>query len=351
MLKQENYSGEVPIEKTKEYKYLGFIISCVGDNMANIKAIKDKSIGVIRTIMHKLEALNLERYYFECAMIFMNVMLRGSILYASETYYNLTENQLRSIERIEEGFLRKILKTTKGCPIVQLYLETGQWPARFAIQKSRLLFLKTILAEDEQSMVSKFFYLQLQRPSRGDWASTCLKDLKNLKILNTLEEIKIMPKRTFLNLLQKSIRENALIYLLKKMGSKGSEMVYDSLEMADYLLPYNDRLKIEEKQTMFKIRNRMVEIGNNFGKKEDCFCGVKETMSHIYTCEFLNDEKSDNAYENIHTGNLSEQIEVFKRFEINIKRRNQIRLIRDEQNETPCDQSNDPLDCKQYSIG
>ena len=69
-------------------------------------------------------------------------------------------------------------------------------------------------------------------------------------------------------------------------------------------------------------------------------------MSHIYTCEFLNDEKSDNAYENIHTGNLSEQIEVFKRFEINIKRRNQIRLMRDEQNETPCDQSNDPLDCK-----
>ena len=88
-------------------------------------------------------------------------------MYASETYYNLTENQLRSIERIEEGFLRKILKTTKGCPIVQLYLETGQWPARFAIQKSRLLFLKTILAEDEQSMVSKKNYLQLQRPSRG----------------------------------------------------------------------------------------------------------------------------------------------------------------------------------------
>ena len=35
----ENYIGEVPIEKTKEYKYLGFIISCVGDN---INAIKKK---------------------------------------------------------------------------------------------------------------------------------------------------------------------------------------------------------------------------------------------------------------------------------------------------------------------
>ena len=87
--------GEVPIGKTKEQKYLGFVIY-------SIKAIKKKSIGVIRTIMNKLERLKLRQYYFECAVLFMNVILRGSILYASETYYNLTENQLRNIERIEE---------------------------------------------------------------------------------------------------------------------------------------------------------------------------------------------------------------------------------------------------------
>ena len=71
-------------------------------------------------------------------------------------------------------------------------------------------------------------------------------------------------------------------------------------------------------------------------------------MSHIYNCKLLNVEKSDNAYEKIHTGNLIEQIEVYRRFEINITKRNQ---IRDEQNGTPCDQSFDPLDCNQYSIG
>ena len=43
-------------------------------------------------------------------------------------YYNLKETDLRQIERIEEEFLRKILKTTKGCPIMQLYLEVGQHP-------------------------------------------------------------------------------------------------------------------------------------------------------------------------------------------------------------------------------
>ena len=68
-------------------------------------------------------------------MVYFNVILRGSILYASETYYNLTENNLRNLEKIEEVFLRKILRTQKSCPISQLYLETGQWPARFQITK------------------------------------------------------------------------------------------------------------------------------------------------------------------------------------------------------------------------
>ena len=56
----------------------------------------------------------------------MNVILRGSILYASECYYNLTENELRRIEKIEERYIRKVFKTGRNCPIAQMYLEFGQ---------------------------------------------------------------------------------------------------------------------------------------------------------------------------------------------------------------------------------
>ena len=136
----ESYSGPVPIDSADEYKYLGFVISSKGDNMANIRQLKNKSIGIIRKIMNRLNSLHLRNYYFECAIILMNSMLRGSILYASDMYYNLKENELRQIERIEESFLRKVLNTTKGCPITQLYLEMGQIPARFVIQKMRCLY-------------------------------------------------------------------------------------------------------------------------------------------------------------------------------------------------------------------
>ena len=83
---EENFNGQVAIGKAEEYKYLGFVISNTGDNMANIREVKKKSIGVIRKIMNKLKGLHLKSYYFECSIILMNSILRGSIFYASDMY-------------------------------------------------------------------------------------------------------------------------------------------------------------------------------------------------------------------------------------------------------------------------
>ena len=118
----ETYDGEVEMEKTKKQKYLGFILSTKGDNMDNISEMKNKSVWIINKILDKLKTLNLRKYYFECALIFLNIILRTSILYASKTHYNLKENEMRALERIEEQFLRlgTILQDLK-------YLEEGYY--------------------------------------------------------------------------------------------------------------------------------------------------------------------------------------------------------------------------------
>ena len=87
----ERYTGQTEIENVTEQKYLGFVLSSTGDNMANIKEIKKKSIGIVRTTLNKLNSLHLKNYYFECSVILMNVMIRCSILYASDMYYQLNE--------------------------------------------------------------------------------------------------------------------------------------------------------------------------------------------------------------------------------------------------------------------
>ena len=100
--------------------------------------------------------------------------------------------------------------------------------------KIRLLFLKVILHEKPESLIYKFLQLQFEHPTKGDWASTCVKDLKELKIDLSLEEIKIISKPKYQKLLKSAISIKALEYLLDKQGRKGSEIKHSHLEMAVY---------------------------------------------------------------------------------------------------------------------
>ena len=153
------------------------------------------------------------------------------------------------------------MKTTKGCPITPLYLETGHEPARFEIFRRRLLFLKNILHEKPNSRIYQFVRLQYENPTKGDCMSSCLTDLKYLDINLSLSDIISLSVNQLKNILEKSIKRKSFEYLMGKIGSKGKEIRYSCLRMAEYLLP-NDYLSISEKMQIFSIRNRMVNIEN-----------------------------------------------------------------------------------------
>ena len=284
-------------------------------------------------------------------MIFLNAILRPSILYACETYYSLSEYDLRQLERIEENYLRKIFKTPKSCPIVQLYLESGQIPARFEIQRLRLLYLQNILKQNPASMIYKFFQLQVKNPTRGDWVTACLKDLKELRIDKSFEQIKEMTKSKYNNLLKKMINENALDYLTKKKGAKGKEITYKNIEMAEYLQPYS-KISVIEKRKLFEIRNKMTNIPNNYksrNQKIKCWCGEDEEIEHIYSGKILNkNEKIEIKYEEMYRNNLKKQMQILRILEKNLERR---KSMNNENEIFPCDLLQDPLNCKRFSNG
>ena len=96
-----------------------------------------------------------------------------------------------------------------------------------------------------------------------------------------------------------SIQKKALQYLIAKQRRKGIEIHYHELKMAEYLQPNEEEISISDQRNIFAIRNRMVEIPNNFKRNKEehkCVCGENETTKHIYNCEQLN---SDDKYKNI----------------------------------------------------
>ena len=102
-----------------------------------------------------------------------------------------------------------------------------------------------------------------------------------------MEEIEKTTKKQFKEIVKKSIKQKAFEYLENKRKSKGKEIRYTELKMAEYLQPGYVNITLTEQRGIFSLRNRMIEISENFStkiKKEKCNCGEELSMKHIYMC-------------------------------------------------------------------
>ena len=139
--------------------YLGHVISKNGGNMSNIIRRRNNSISTEKQILKMIKGLG--PYTFEGAFIYIQSLIRTSLLYGSETMYNITEKELRAIESIEESAIQKALKTKRSCPKHILYLESGIYPARYIIHRKIMSFLKYILNQQNDSILYSMFELKV----------------------------------------------------------------------------------------------------------------------------------------------------------------------------------------------
>ena len=121
------------MEEVQEILYLGAVISYDGKNSKNIVHKQNRALGTQKQIMSMVKGLG--KYTIECGFVYLNTLLRGSILYAAEAMLNISEQDFRHIEQIEEDLMRKLFSTDRSCPLHLMYLEAGQVPARFQIKR------------------------------------------------------------------------------------------------------------------------------------------------------------------------------------------------------------------------
>ena len=174
-------------------------------------------------------------------------------------------------------------------------------------------------------MISYVLALQFKHPTRGDWASTFMDNMKQFKMTESLQEIRNIKTNTFEKLVKTRIDEIALFYLTNKQGIKGGEMSYSYIEMSEYLTPTVE-MTISEKRDMFSVKNRMIFINANLSSNkkqiDTCPCGMVEDIN---LCKLLNNEEIKVQYKQIYNRNIIQQITVFRRFMRNIENRENIK--------------------------
>ena len=219
------------------------------------------------------------------------------------------------------------VKTGIQVPLHLMYLDLGQVPARYQVQRFKLNYLQYILQQKETSLLHKMLMAQQEHPVRNDWLSGVHGILIDWNIDLGLDEIRCMKRNQFKNITKTKAEESALAYLLQRntSGSKGSNLRYGAvLEMAEYLCP-NNFLSVEDQREIFQIRSQTNALPANRGDPQPCLtgCGGILNNPHVFQCPIINKENIED-YDLLVNGTLNEMKNSLSHWKENLKKINSI---------------------------
>ena len=140
-----------------------------------------------------------------------------------ETWYDIKKKDIEELEKVDRMLIKIILSAPSSTPSALLYLEMGMIPLKYIIQARRLMFLRYILTQKDNSLLLKFFNAQRREPCKNDWVTSVIDDLEKLDLDYSFEEIKEMSKPTWLKLVKEACKETTVEDLLEQASdySKG----------------------------------------------------------------------------------------------------------------------------------
>ena len=228
--------------------------------------------------------------YEVAKLLHLSIFVNGTLL-NMETWPKCTEARISRFEKVEQNFMRRILKAHSKTPIEALYLELGIVPLRFHLMKRRILYLNDILNREEGELTKQVVEVQAEKGSKGDFYEQATSDQRELDISNVLLTGN---KEKLKEEIVKNMEERAYQFLLEKARkhSKIREDVYVNRNGFDH---YNDtRFTPDMISLLFKFRTRTYLVKINFRnnyKNTDTLCPLceknEDSQKHIFECDVI----------------------------------------------------------------
>lgn len=294
------FAHEEIMTKVSDDKYLGDQISHDLKFHENIELRCSRGLGVISDLMSLLDELRLGNFHFEMGLLLRQSKLHSMLLNNTECWLDLTKTDIEELEAIDLILLRKLVEAPSTTPIPAIYLELGCMPLSFKIVEKRMMFLHYILKEEKYTIISKVFWAQVRKPVKNDWAVMVREDLNKLNLFDSFEQIEKMTKSAWKKKIQKVIKEKAFKYLTDQIQDTNMTTViklkYSDMKVQEYFQFAGTSKNI--KKFIFKLRTRMIQVGNNSWKKEPCpVCKMgNNDQKHLLECTVL---KSRNLVANM----------------------------------------------------
>ena len=161
---------KIHVEKmsdSSQEKYLGDMINTTGNAKATGADRISRGHGIVSEIRAILNEVPLGRYKLEMGLHLRQAMLINRLLFNSEAWHSVTQQDILSFEKLDKSLLRDHSKT----PLEMLYLESGATPIRFVLASRRLSYLQIIMKRDDEELPKRVLKAQIESPLPGDFIS------------------------------------------------------------------------------------------------------------------------------------------------------------------------------------
>ena len=154
------------------------------------------------------------------------------------------------------------------------------------------MYLHYLLTQDEDSLLSNFYQAQVDNPVPGDWVNQVTRDLENIELKLSMDDIKNISKEVLQKEVKECVEKAAFKYLLAEKGKreKVKYVEHNDMKMETYLCPSD--MTTQEAKFLFLLRTKMVDVKVNFKNMyQDKMCpfckSSEDTQEHVLECSFL----------------------------------------------------------------
>lgn len=278
--KVEYKIGDMPLQYTETYKYLGHIQNEKNNLADHLSDIKGKVECAYQTLM----AIAGNKYFkgieLESVWEMIGSCVTSIITYSMEAC-NQTKAEMKILNRMYDNILTRILMVPPTTPRELLYIETGLLDIETIIEKNRLNYNNRVANSGKTKLKET-----LQNNQKGSWRERTEAMKKRLGITEEDHEgSKDRVKKNIGKKVEKNFQEK-----LKEAGKDKSKVKYFLENKKEWKVKtrakYMNKMNRVEVSTIFKARSRMLEIKNNYKnmhRNRNCrLCGLQEEdQTHV----------------------------------------------------------------------
>ena len=281
----ELYIDEVKMEIVQLIEYLGDVINSKGDYSDLVKDRIKRAMSAMVRIEALVKETGLGVHTVSVHLLLYQALFLSCITFNSQAWSNIKETDMDQLEKMQLKCLKKILQLPRSTTNSFVFLEFGEVPIRYIIDRNQLSFLHHIVHLEDDDPV-KVMWQQMKRfVGEKNWWFRVQGLMTKYGI--TMDHVQTMRKSTYKKLVKENVRMVALASLTKQCGEKTkTEMLrYSSLNPQEYLL----QLFPNQAKAILQCRSKSLDIKEyRQYMYKDMVCRLcekaDETLDHVVNC-------------------------------------------------------------------